>query len=333
MIGHIGKQLDYRPLRAPLPTAYRKCWPAPPKCNPDWQIPKLRATFASGWDSMSVYDHKPDRFLAKISAPALGPNAEIYCAGFELEAWRSNQFAFHLVEWLPEYALPEDELRTHHGNLLIKLNQAAVRVYTSDKYEKRGEVGEIAMHAICRDYFGTIPISPRVFYKSASNDVVKAFDMVHVRLIPDAKPEIWLGESKLYDDPADAIGDAIGSVKAHLDAGFLENQKVLLGPQIPKSTPRYDEIVAIFRKSASLDDLIASAVFVIGISCTSPGAMNAKLANESYVETVRKELEYLVALVKKSGLAEKVKVVILYTPLASKAALVDAFDVRLKGLQ
>jgi GNAT superfamily N-acetyltransferase len=301
--------------------------------NPDWQIPKLRATVAAGRDSMSVYDHKPDRFLAKISAPTLGPNAEIYCAGFELEEWRGKQFAFHLVEWLPEYALPEDELRMHHGNLLVKLNQAAVRVYTSEKYKKRGEVGEIALHAICRDYFGTIPLSPRVFYKSASNDVIKAFDMIHVRLIPDTKPEIWLGESKLYEDPADAIGDAIASVKAHLDAGFLENQKVLLGPQIPKSTPRYDEIMAIFRKSASLDDLIASAVFVIGISCTSAGAMNAKLADEPYLENVRKELDYLVSRVQKSGLADKVKVVILYTPLANKAALVDAFDVRLKGLQ
>lgn len=281
---------------------------------------------------MSVYDQKPDRFLARLPINIAG-GAEVYCAGFSLGDWRCSQFAFHLAEWLPEYALPEDELRMHHGNLLVKLNQAAIRVYTSEKYEKRGEAGEIALHAICRDYFGTIPLSPRVFYKSASNDVVKAFDMVHVRLIPDQKPEIWLGESKLYESASDAVGDAISSVKAHLDGGFLENQKVLLGPQIPKSTPRYDEISSIFRKNASLDELIGSAVFVVGIACTSVAAFEANLTDTAYIEKIGSEATYLTKRLQDSGLPGKVRLVLVYMPLASKSALVDAFDARLKGLQ
>ena len=81
----------------------------------------------------------------------------------------------------PEYALPEDELDVTHANIYVKLKKAAIRVYTSEEYKKRGEAGEVTLHAICRDYFDTLPISPRVFYKSASNDVVKAFDMVHAR--------------------------------------------------------------------------------------------------------------------------------------------------------
>lgn len=76
---------------------------------------------------MSVYDDKPERFLAKLPV-SVGENIEVYCAGFQQEAWRCVDFAFHLAEWLPEYALPEDELRTHHGNLLMKLHQAAIRV-------------------------------------------------------------------------------------------------------------------------------------------------------------------------------------------------------------
>src|SRR3712207_7792467 len=38
------------------------------------------------------------------------PVEGICCAGFELKAWRCGPFAEHLMEWLPEYALPEDEL-------------------------------------------------------------------------------------------------------------------------------------------------------------------------------------------------------------------------------
>jgi len=282
---------------------------------------------------MSVYNHKPDRFLTNLTAPLGSSDAEIYCVGFEMSKWRSSQFAFHLAEWLPEYALPEDELRTHHGNLLIKLNQAAIRVYTSDKYKSRGEAGEIALHAICRDFFDTVPLSPRVFYKSSSNDVIKAFDMIHARFPEGEKLEIWLGESKQYEDASSAIGDAISSVQAHLDAGFLQNQKVLLGPQIPKTTPRYEEIMALFKKGTSLDELVSSAVFVIGISCTSGGALAAKIADATYLAKVQAELSYLADRIEKSGLSKAVRVLLVYIPLASKAELVDAFDRRLKGLQ
>jgi hypothetical protein len=148
---------------------------------------------------VSVYKNKPDRFLQRLHfEDSKNPPHGVCCAGFELEVWRASPFAEHLVEWLPEYALPEEELRVHHGNIYVKLKQAAIRVYTSEKYKKRGEAGEISLHAVCRDYFGTLPISPRVFYKSSSNDVVKAFDLVHAR-IPEAGPiELWLGESKLY---------------------------------------------------------------------------------------------------------------------------------------
>ena len=127
---------------------------------------------------MSVYDLKPVRFLIELSDKNHADlRSSIYCAGFELGKWRCSQFAFHLAEWLPDYALIEEELRVNHANMLIRLNQAAIRVYTSEKYKKRGEAGEIALHAICRDFFHTVPISPRIFYKSASNDPIKAFDI------------------------------------------------------------------------------------------------------------------------------------------------------------
>jgi hypothetical protein len=283
---------------------------------------------------VSVYSHKPERFLEKIHAtPSQKLGSELYCAGFELEQWRCKPFAFHLAEWLPDYALLEEELDLNHANSLLKLNQAAVRVYTSKKYEKRGEVGEIALHAICRDFFDTIPISPRVFYKSASNDVIKAFDMVHVRFPQTGNIEIWLGESKLYGSSAGAIADAITSIRTHLDGGFLSNQKLLLGPQIPKSTPRYDEISAIFKKQTSLDALLNSAVFAVGILCNSKSAKEAKKKDNIYIEAAKKELADLSAKLSSTGLSSKLKLVLIYIPLASKQALVDAFDKRLKGLQ
>lgn len=297
------------------------------------QIAQLVSLSMTEGAQLSVYDQKPERFLAKLHSGSGNPSTRLYCAGFELSSWRCQQFAFHLAEWLPDYALPEEELRVDHGNVLVKLNQAAVRVYTSSKYASRGEAGEIALHAICRDFFKTIPISPRVFYKSASNDVVKAFDMVHVRFPADQSIEIWLGESKLYKSGASAIADAIKSIKEHIDGGFLSNQKLLLGPQIPKTTPRYTDIMKIFSKQESLDTLIQNAVFVIGILCDSSALSQAQKHDQTYVDAAAKELLALETKLKESGLPSSLKLVLAYIPLLSKKTFVDAFDKRLKGLQ
>lgn len=283
---------------------------------------------------MSVYEQKPARFLVDLSTKSFqNLAAPIYCAGFELGKWRCSQLAFHLAEWLPDYALLEEELRVNHANMLLRLNQAAIRVYTSPKYEKRGEAGEIALHAVCRDYFETIPISPRVFYKSASNDVVKAFDMVHARL-PEGKPvELWLGESKLWEKGESAIADAISSVRKHIESGFLANEKIILGPQIPKDTPRYDEVVKLFHKSTSLDAFLKSSVFIIGILCDSESVLSAKDHDAKYISAVEAEMEKLAVALNNSGLPAQLRMVLVYLPLASKESLVAAFDLRLKGLQ
>ncbi|WP_343315431.1 DUF1837 domain-containing protein [Brucella sp. BE17] len=283
---------------------------------------------------MSVYAVKPERFLEDLgSGTAVDVASHLYCAGFDGAKWRCDKFAFHLAEWLPDYALREDELAVHHGNSLLKHNQAAIRVYTSSKYENRGEVGEIALHAICRDFFETVPISPRVFYKSASNDVIKAFDMVHARFPENGELEIWLGESKIYQKGARAIADAIGSVRKHIEAGFLENEKILLGPQIPKSTPNYEKLSQLFKKNAKLDDFLSAAVFPIGIMCESPAAAIATKADAVYLAAAKAELDALSSAVAKSDLIKKIRLEIIYIPVPKKSDIIKAFDKRLKGLQ
>ncbi|GHD55487.1 hypothetical protein GCM10017083_34480 [Thalassobaculum fulvum] len=283
---------------------------------------------------MTAYSHKPKRFLERLYFQDGGNPVEgICCAGFELSAWRCIPFAEHLIEWLPEYALPEDELSVTHANMYVKLKQAAYRVYTSVKYAKRGEAGEIALHAICRDYFNTLPISNRVFYKSASNDVIKAFDMVHARFPDSGGVELWLGESKLYQDTNSAIVEALNSVADHLEKGFLKEQKLLLGPQIPKTTPRYDELIELFEPQTSLDKFISSGVFVIGILANSKACSSAGAVTPAYISDLEKELCSIRGKLEKSGLTKIVRVVLVYIPLADKDQFVAEFDKKLRGLQ
>lgn len=283
---------------------------------------------------MSAYSHKPDPFFQLLhDGDAAELRSRVYCAGFELGQWRGKAMAAHLIEWLPDYALAEDELRFHHGNAYVKLQQAAVRVYTSPHYERRGEAGEIALHAICREYFNTVPVAPRVFYKSSSNDPVKSFDLVHARFPTDETFEIWLGEAKFYADSGQAIAAAITSIKTHIEQGFLTREKLLLGPQISRSTPRYDDIMRVFRTQTSIDEFIAASVFVVGIVSESPAAAAARTKCDAYVASAVAELEALLATLRAADFGSKLRLVLVYVPMASKSEIADDFDRRLKGFQ
>lgn len=282
---------------------------------------------------MSPYENKPKRLLTQLTVDLAGsPKSGSYCAGFEVQAWRCNALADHLMDWIADYALKEDELRVDHTNMYVRLREAAARVYRSENYRQRGEVGEIALHAICRDYFGTIPFAPRVFYLTASNDVVKSFDMVHVRYLEGAGFELWLGEAKFYEDSVAAIAAAISSVESHIDQGFLNNEKLLLGPQVSKDLPRYQEIRDLLSVQTSLDELFKTAVFPICIACDSVAVAGNTAFCDEYVEQVRAELEALVDKIKGSSLNQKIRIMLIYVPLGSKKALADAFDSCLKGV-
>jgi hypothetical protein len=104
------------------------------------------------------------------------------------------------MEWLPEFALNYSELtNVHSGNMTALVKQAAKRVYETNKFKRRGEFGEILLHAAIRQVFGSLPAISKIYYKSARNDTVKGFDAVHV-VGPPEEMEVWLGEAKFYED-------------------------------------------------------------------------------------------------------------------------------------
>ena len=214
------------------------------------------------------------------------------------------------------------------------MREAAARVYRTKHSETRGEIGEISLHAICRQHFDTVPLVPRVFYLSSSNEVIKGFDLVHYRLPPnDGDVEIWLGESKFYKDSADAITAAITSVRTHIDHGFLKKDKLLIGPQIPSDTPRYEEIRALFKDNTPIDTLKTKAVFPIGIFAESQAAGAHSTHSPEYLSELAAEIDALAAEVVASELADEVAILLIYVPLRTKPQIVEDFDVKLMAIQ
>jgi hypothetical protein len=146
------------------------------------------------------------------------------CAGFESGEWRYDGLAEHIVEWLPEFALNDREFNALSGvNARRALRTAAEAIYRSSKYARRGEVGEILLHAIMRQEFGSVPAISKVFFKDSPNDTVKGFDAVHVVEAEDGF-ELWLGEVKLYQDVASAVRDVVEELNEHTRIPYLRSE-------------------------------------------------------------------------------------------------------------
>src|SRR5438552_9569908 len=117
------------------------------------------------------------------------------------------------MKGLPEFCLTHSELTAlNHETAVELLRQAAQRVYTTHRFENRGEFGELMLHVVLRQVFGTLPAISKIYYKDAANDTVKGFDAVHVVASSDAF-ELWLGEAKFYDDALAAIRDVAKELK------------------------------------------------------------------------------------------------------------------------
>ncbi len=144
---------------------------------------------------------------------------------------------------------------------------------------------------------------------------------------------MWLGEAKFFKDRNDAIKDAVASIKGHITAGFLKNEKLLLGPQVSSDIPHSARIKDLLSAEASLDDLIANAVFPVLIAANSDATASHVSACDDYSAEVDAEMKDLWEKLKASGLTEKIKIKLIYVPLADKDALSKAFNERLKGLQ
>ena len=102
---------------------------------------------------MNVYKNKPENFFEIITHDVTKmPGFTGAHAGYESGSWRYSEMAEYLIEWLPEFALKYSDLEDiNSGTTRKTLRKAAQVVYNTDKYKKRGEFGELLLHALIRE--------------------------------------------------------------------------------------------------------------------------------------------------------------------------------------
>lgn len=234
----------------------------------------------------------PKRLLERVIELDNSPVAIALCPDFELGEWRHKAVIEHLFDWLPEAALTptERELLRDEPNKL--LSRAAIRVFKNTDPEKRGEVGEILLHAICRQEFGTLPLIPRLFYKMRSNDSITSVDVVHLTVDPHTKKiGLWMGEAKLFDNVKRAMYSAYDSLKAFWDPEFLKEAKALIGPKIDSNAPYAETLAWLFEEETSLDEIVDRITIPICLAADFDPTKITSRRTEEYLSEVQSELE------------------------------------------
>jgi hypothetical protein len=90
------------------------------------------------------------------------------CAGYESQEWRYKQLVGDFIRWAPDWILKKSEIRDLGGHNMMDLAAKALkRIYISEKYEHRGELGELLLHMILRKFMGADRAISRIFFKDA----------------------------------------------------------------------------------------------------------------------------------------------------------------------
>jgi Cap4 SAVED domain len=207
---------------------------------------------------------KPNAFLdIRVHDLSLTPSVTGLCVGYERGEWRASQFANHIIEWLPEFALKHSKLTDmHSGNAVQLLRNAAKRVYESEKFKNRGEFGELFLHAAIRQVFNSQPAISKIFYKSARNEPMKGFDAVHV-VGPPGNLELWLGEAKFYTDIEDAINKVVTELRDHTETDYLRDEFLLIKGKIDPSWPHAQALEKLLEENTSLDEVFQRACIAV----------------------------------------------------------------------
>jgi hypothetical protein len=255
------------------------------------------------------------------------------CAGYEVGAWRADSFAKALIRNLPQFVLPIEqwsEFNTATG--VEQLSRAARAIYTTDKYENRGEVGELLLFSIMREHYNSEPIVSKFYFKSASNDTVKGFDAVHV-VSSDAGPELWLGEVKFYTNISAAMRDVLAELNGHLDIDFLHDEFMWIDQKMGGGTTHTETIRQLLDDSTSLDEVFKVLHIPILLTYKSKTVGAYSVDDDAYKAAIANELSNLFDTFRAKGLPKNVRIHVFLVPLSGKALLLKAFDERLKALQ
>lgn len=148
---------------------------------------------------------------------------------FEDGKWRSSKFHQFIWNNIAETALSAAERESLATESASVLAQSAQNLRLIDKDLGEGsELAEILLYGIMKQYYGALPVVPKIYYKQNVNDNAKGADSVHI-VVKGKNYTLWFGEAKFYNNIEDARFDKIiTSVETALKTEKLRKENSII---------------------------------------------------------------------------------------------------------
>lgn len=262
---------------------------------------------------------------ATVEDASLSPALLALTVDYEAGQWRADALARHLLDWVLDFALRRDERGPLPHGRALEMARRAIRATFGDGKD-RGVPGEILLHAVCRQFFGSDTVISKVWFKTSANDTYKGFDGVHC-VHRGESLEMWLGEAKFYGNLTAAIRSALGDLEEHLERDYLRAEFALISDKIDSSHPHAGELRVLMHPNTSLDAVFDRIVVPVLVAYNSASTQ----AHDRDCAQYREDLE---AEVRRAwmrfgrGLDTNLPVTVrlLLVPMATKQTLTEALD-------
>ena len=256
-----------------------------------------------------------------------------YYVGFDQKVFRLQPLVDIIRKVIPEFALGYHcGEQVHLTEIVDRLKEAAETVYLTEKYQTRGEFGELILHLLLRDFQNTIPLISKIYFKDSHNVPAHGFDGVQISINGDEK-KLWLGESKLYKSGSAGIKDLAADIAKHVNADYLRREFSLISKKLPNEVPEIEYWRNLMDKHQRLDVIFSS--IVIPMVCT----YNSNLYNthndntpECLADFLKEWNELNDEFLKLKG-TTNTEIILMLLPVPDKDELNTELDKRLKAMQ
>lgn len=252
----------------------------------------------------------------------------IFC-DYESGEWNYRQFMAWVNSHLLSFALTPREISDlNDSNAPEKLERAASNVYgRKNKIERRGEIGELILHGLVRDIFGTKPLISKIYFKTAPGETVKGADCVHVIELDGEIDSLWLGEAKFYKNGTKGITAAVASVKDMLTRFSDRQEFVTIRHHLDNSDLIAEKAESLLSDATSLDKIRAKITMPILVTYESPITIKHTVDSEQFRSELAQEIEpFITQYLNETSSIEEVELHIFFMPLKNKKDLVELFD-------
>lgn len=146
--------------------------------------------------------------------------------GFEDGEWEYAKFYNFLWNNIAQTALTKKERDDLFDEPSTLFQKSAQKLHLT---EDGGEIGEICLYAIMRNYYNAISVVPKLFYKQNNNDPAKGADSVHIVVENDDSFSLWFGEAKFYSSIEDArLYEILNSVHNSLEKSSIKKEESII---------------------------------------------------------------------------------------------------------